>query len=239
MCKLVAYYRVSTAKQGLSGLGLEAQRQAVHDYSKVTGREVVEEFLEVESGNEANRPRLQAALELCELTGARLVIAKLDRLARNVSFISNLMESGAKFTAVDMPEANELTSHIMAAMAEHERKMISQRTKAALKAAKARGVVLGNPNLAEARAARSARDVTKAATEARVAASNDRAIKVYKAISAARSNGARSLQELADYLNTKTIIRTPRGARWTKTAVARVVRRAEASVSTPYTVEPG
>lgn len=225
MCKLVAYYRVSTARQGRSGLGLEAQQVAVQSYAAALGKEVTEEFVEVESGKNAARPKLTAALELCELTGARLAIAKLDRLSRNVQFISNLMESGVKFTAVDMPEANELTIHIMAAMAQHERKMISERTKAALKAAKAKGRVLGNPCIADARALRkSGRDMSMA-TRVRVRASVERAGKVFRTFSAARSAGARTLRELAGYLNTQTSIRTPRGALWTAAAVSRVLHK--------------
>ena len=145
MNKYIAYYRVSTDKQGKSGLGLEAQQQAVAQFLAGRG-ELLAEFTEVESGKRhTNRPQLAEALALCRKHKARLVIAKLDRLARNVHFISGLMESGVDFVAVDMPEANRLTVHIIAAVAEHEREMISQRTKAALAAARARGTRLGNP----------------------------------------------------------------------------------------------
>src|SRR3954467_1869811 len=137
----VAYYRVSTDRQGQSGLGLDAQRSAVAGF--VGARALIAEFTEVESGKRADRPQLAAALDLCRRQRAMLVIAKLDRLARNVAFIANLMESGVEFTAVDMPSANNLTLHILAAVAEHEREMISARTKAALAAAKARGMKLG------------------------------------------------------------------------------------------------
>ncbi len=145
MNSFVAYYRVSTDKQGKSGLGLEAQQQAVVQFLAGRG-ELLAEFTEVESGKRhTNRPQLAEALTQCRKYKARLVIAKLDRLARNVHFISGLMESGVDFVAVDMPEANRLTVHIIAAVAEHEREMISQRTKAALAVAKARGTRLGNP----------------------------------------------------------------------------------------------
>ena len=131
----VAYYRVSTQRQGQSGLGLDAQRQAVSRY--VNGGQLVAEFTEVESGKRStNRPQLQAALEECKRRHAVLLIAKLDRLARNVHFISGLMEAGVEFIAADMPFANKLTVHVMAAMAEWEREQISQRTKDALATAK-------------------------------------------------------------------------------------------------------
>ena len=143
MKPFIAYYRVSTDKQGKSGLGLDAQRQSVIDFVHDRG-ELIAEYTEVESTRH-QRPELQAALELCRRQKATLLIARLDRLARNVAFISNLMESRVDFMAVDMPEANRLTIHILAAVAEHEREMISKRTKDALKAAKARGVKLGNP----------------------------------------------------------------------------------------------
>jgi DNA invertase Pin-like site-specific DNA recombinase len=143
MKRFVAYYRVSTAKQGHSGLGLEAQQQAVRQYLNGGAWELVGEFTEVESGKRDDRPQLAAALAACRRYKATLVIAKLDRLARNVAFIANLMEAGTDFVAVDMPEANKLVLHIMAAMAQHEREAISARTKAALAAAKARGTKLG------------------------------------------------------------------------------------------------
>src|ERR671917_1097190 len=139
----VAYFRVSTDKQGARGLGMDAQRSAVARHLAGHPGALLAEFVEVESGRRTDRPELLAALTLCRQKKAMLVIAKLDRLARNVHFISGLMESGVEFVAVDMPHANRLTLHILAAVAEHEREMISQRTKAALAAAKARGKRLG------------------------------------------------------------------------------------------------
>lgn len=147
---IVSYLRVSTAKQGASGLGLEAQRAAVAEFVAAGGHKLLTEFVEVESGAKAARPQLAAALTSCRLHRATLVIAKLDRLARNVAFIANLMDGAVEFVACDMPHANRLTLHLLAAIAEHEREMISQRTRAALQAAKARGVRLGNPNGAAA-----------------------------------------------------------------------------------------
>ena len=155
----MAYYRVSTDKQGASGLGLEAQRQAAKRIARSTP--ILSEFIEVETAKRStanNRPELLAAIAECKQHSATLLIAKLDRLARNVYFISGLMESGIDFVAADMPEANRLTVHIMAAFAEHEANAISERTKAALAALKTRGVKLGNPRWSEslenARAAR-------------------------------------------------------------------------------------
>ena len=143
----VAYYRVSTDKQGQSGLGLDAQRAAVELHARSVGAEVVAEFQDVESGRKADRAGLAAALATCRAKRATLLIAKLDRLARSVAFISNLMEGGVDFVAADMPSVNRLTVHVLAAVAEHEREMIAQRTKAALAAAKVRGTRLGNPRL--------------------------------------------------------------------------------------------
>ena len=151
MPAFVAYFRVSTDSQSISGLGLEAQREAVARHVGAAGGTIVASFEEVESGKKNDRPQIAAALAVCRARHATLIIAKLDRLARNVAFISSLMESGVDFVAVDNPHATRLTIHILAAVAEHEREMISQRTKAALAAAKARGVKLGNPRLEEAR----------------------------------------------------------------------------------------
>jgi DNA invertase Pin-like site-specific DNA recombinase len=140
MKKGIAYYRVSTDRQGKSGLGLEAQAEAVSNFAEREGYEVVAIFTETESGKKSQRPELLAALAQCRKERATLVIAKLDRLSRNVAFISNLMESRVDFKAVDNPHANRLMVHLLAAFAEHEREQISTRTKDALAAAKRRGV---------------------------------------------------------------------------------------------------
>src|SRR5271157_5318661 len=137
--KFVAYFRVSTDRQGKSGLGLEAQRKAVLDYLDGGRWELVAEFTEIESGKRNDRPELVKALAACKKHKAKLVIAKLDRLSRNLAFIATLMDSGVEFIAVDNPHANKLTVHILAAVAQHEREIISARTSAALKAAKAPG----------------------------------------------------------------------------------------------------
>src|SRR6516162_8861224 len=151
--KFVSYLRVSTDRQGRSGLGLEAQRKAVEDYLNGGNWELLAEFVEIETGKKDDRTKLRKALHRCKVTGATLVIAKLDRLSRNFAFIAALQDSGAKFVAADMPEANETMIQFMAVIAQHERKAISARTKAALAAAKARGQKLGNPNLAALQAA--------------------------------------------------------------------------------------
>jgi DNA invertase Pin-like site-specific DNA recombinase len=140
--QFVAYYRVSTDRQGRSGLGLEAQEAAVRGY--LGASTPIVEFTEIETGKRNDRPELEQALALCRKRKARLVIAKLDRLSRNLAFIAALMDSGVEFVAVDNPHATRLTLPILAAVAEHEREMIAQRTKAALQAAKARGIRLGS-----------------------------------------------------------------------------------------------
>ena len=148
--RIIGYERVSTARQGASGLGLEAQRQAIEAYATQRGATLIARFTEVESGRNADRPELKQALHLAKVTGATLVIAKLDRLSRNAAFLLTLRDSGVRFSAVDLPEANDLTVGIMALVAQQEREAISRRTKEALAIARSRGVKLGNPNGAAA-----------------------------------------------------------------------------------------
>jgi DNA invertase Pin-like site-specific DNA recombinase len=144
--KFISYLRVSTARQGASGLGLEGQRASVEAFLNGGKWRLVEEFVEVESGkDDHNRPELQRALKACKVYGATLVIAKIDRLSRDAHFLLGLQKAGVKFVAADMPEANEMIVGMMALVAQAERRMISERTRAALQAAKARGVVLGKP----------------------------------------------------------------------------------------------
>ena len=220
--RFVAYYRVSTARQGRSGLGLEAQREAVHNHLNGGDWKLVEEHTEVESGKRADRPELARALTACRVHNATLVIAKLDRLARNVEFIARLMNSGVDFVAVDMPQANRLTVHIMAAMAEHEREMISARTKAALARAKARGVKLGGDR---GNLPRVARRGSRASAKARSEAASKRASDLAEVIADLRQHGCKSLKAIAEGL-TEREIRAPRGGEWSPTQVMRIVRPA-------------
>jgi DNA invertase Pin-like site-specific DNA recombinase len=221
--KFIAYYRVSTEKQGQSGLGLDAQRKAVADYLNGGQWALLAEYTEVESGKRADRPQLLAALAHAKATGATLIVAKLDRLSRNVAFIAALMESGVEFTAADMPMANRLTVHVLAAVAEHEREAISARTKAALAAAKARGTKLGNPN-----GARALRGLSNAPAIAAVKAGADRHMaQVLPVVSAIRADGVTSLLGIAGELNRRGIL-TARGGRWYATTVRNLLGRSAA-----------
>ena len=219
--RFVAYYRVSTDKQGRSGLGLDAQRAAVEAHVASACGAVCAEFLEVESGRKRDRPQLAAALTAARVHRAVLVIAKLDRLARNVHFVSGLMESGVEFVAADMPTVNRLTVHIVAAVAEEEARMISARTKAALAAAKARGVRLGNPNLLAG-----SPEQARAANAMKSGRAQARAADVLPFIDQARRAGATTLQQLADALAPRGVP-TPsgHGRRWQPVQVARVMGR--------------
>jgi DNA invertase Pin-like site-specific DNA recombinase len=222
---LCSYYRVSTAQQGASGLGLEAQREAVSRHVAGAQGVIVAEFQEVESGKKNDRPQIAAALAACRLRQATLIIAKLDQLARNVHFISSLMESGVDFVACDNPHATRLTIHILAAVAEHEREMISARTIAALAAAKARGVKLGNPNLRAGGRNPDARRAARVARQARTDLSNAHAADVLPYIERARKAGCVSLGEFARALSACGI-RTPAGGiEWRAAQVKRILAR--------------
>lgn len=218
--RFVAYYRVSTEEQGRSGLGIEAQQKAIRSYLNGGSWELVTELTEVESGKNSDCPKLQEALRLCRLYKATLIIARLDRLSRNVAFIANLMEGDVDFVAVDNPQVNRFTLHILAAVAEEERRLISERTKAALAAAKARGVRLGAPegasNLKNCDAGR-ARSAAIRSQKARERA---------KALSPilAELEGL-SLNAKARELNRRGIL-TPRGKAWTPVQVKAVMEMA-------------
>lgn len=225
--KVVAYYRVSTAAQGRSGLGLEAQQAAVAQFCGGRGCDILGEFTEVESGKVNSRPELTKALHLAKVTGATLVVAKLDRLSRNVAFLAALQESGAPFVAADMPEANELTIHIMAAVAQAERKAISRRTKEALAAAKARGVKLGNPNGA---AALVSADKGNVASLVAIKAGADRfAADLEPIVADIMGKGTTSLRTIAAELNRRGIV-TRRGGAWHPATVRDLLNRQQAAV---------
>ena len=220
--RFVAYERVSTARQGASGLGLEAQRKTIVDFAAARGAEVLARFTEVESGRKVDRPELQAALHLAKVTGATLVIAKLDRLSRNAAFLLTLRDSGVRFQAVDMPEANDLTVGIMALVAEAEREAISRRTKEALAVAKARGVQLGNPNGAAAlrRAGKGG-----VALRTAVTANADRhAQDLAPVIEDLHRQGITSLRGIATALSQRGML-TRRGGRWHVSNVTNLLGR--------------
>lgn len=220
--RLVAYERVSTARQGRSGLGLEAQRKAIDDFAGARAAEVLARFTEVESGKRSDRPELMRALTLAKLTGATLVIAKLDRLSRNAAFLLTLRDSGVRFLAVDMPEANDLTVGIMALVAQQEREAISRRTKEALAAAKARGAKLGNPNGAAAlrRSEDGGRSLRRAVAENADCHARDLA----DVVATIRSEGHRSLRSIAGQLNERGIL-TRRGGQWHVSNVRNLLKR--------------
>jgi DNA invertase Pin-like site-specific DNA recombinase len=207
--QFVAYYRVSTDRQGKSGLGLDAQRAAVRQYLGTVGGVLAAEFTEVETGRRNDRPELQKALAACRRHKARLVIAKLDRLSRNVAFIATMMDSGVEFVACDNPHATRLTLHILAAVAEHEREMISARTRAALQAAKVRGVRLG-------RSAERLAAINRAAAVER--AQN------IKSVLAELSAAGMSSREVAAELQVRGI-KPARGGRWHPQTVIRAMAR--------------
>ena len=215
--RFISYLRVSTDKQGRSGLGLEAQRQAVEDFLNGGSWKLLDEFVEVESGKRSDRPELAKALAACRKRKATLIIARLDRLSRKVSFISGLMESGVPFLACDRPNARPFEMHIFAAMAEEETRAISARTKVAMQAAKARGTVLGNrTNLAEASRKGSASNQERA---------KQWAANVKPVIERIQSAGITTLDGIAKELNARGL-KTSRGGEWHKTTVARVLAAA-------------
>src|SRR6056297_63149 len=222
--KLVAYERVSTARQGKSGLGLEAQREAIEDYANSKGGAILARFTEVESGRKNDRPELEKALLLARITGATLVIAKLDRLSRNAAFLLTLRDAGVSFVACDMTEADDLTVGIMALVAQQEREAISRRTKEALAAAKARGVKLGNPNGAAAlrRAGKGGEALRRAVTANADAFAADLA----SVVRALQEAGHTSLRSLAAELNARGM-RTRRGGRWHVSNVRNLLLRLE------------
>jgi DNA invertase Pin-like site-specific DNA recombinase len=220
----VSYLRVSTARQGASGLGLEAQRKAVEDFLNGGKWQLIQEFVEVESGKVDDRAELAKAMALCRLRNAILVIAKIDRLSRDAHFLLGLQKAGVRFVAADMPEANEMVVGIMAVVAQAERKMISTRTKAALAAAKARGVKLGGQRQrADGSIVKIDADAIAKGRAVRIAKAQARAADIAPIVADIKESGTASLRQIAAGLNDRGIP-TARGARWSAVQVMRVIR---------------
>ena len=224
----VSYLRVSTERQGQSGLGLEAQRQSVTDFVRQRGGTVIREFVEVESGRNNKRPRFAEALALASRADAKLLVAKLDRLSRNADFLSHIMQANVDFQAIDIPDANRLTIRIMAAVAEHEAELISNRTRDALQAAKRRGVQLGSARPGhwqgreERRRAGSVAGASRSASTRREKAEGAY-LDIVPVICELRDKG-QSLAEIALALN-ESGVPTRKGRRWQATQVWRVLNR--------------
>ena len=218
MMRYVTYYRVSTAKQSRSGLGMEAQYQAVQDFLRCYGGEVIAEFIEVESGTRSDRPQFEAAVNHTLLSGATVLVAKLDRLARDLHIITGLQKMGVKFRLCDLPDVDPLTIHLLAAVAQHEAKMISARTKAALGAAKRRGVKLGNPNLDSVRN----RDTSAArkCRQERVETWNERIVPI---ISQLEGQGITNGAVIARELNSRGLL-TQQGCLFDRASISRIRR---------------
>jgi DNA invertase Pin-like site-specific DNA recombinase len=212
----VAYYRVSTDRQGDSGLGLDAQRKAVGDYLNGGKWVLAAKFTEVETGKRSdNRPELAAALAACRKLKAKLIVAKLDRLSRNVAFITALMSSGVEFVAADMPHANKMTLQVLAVFAEHERDLISARTKQALAAARERGVKLGGPNIVQ---------VAKLGAATNRANADRFAANTLPIIREIQASGVTTLRGIARALNARGV-RSARGTPWSPVAVSNIIMR--------------
>ena len=217
--KFVAYFRVSTTKQGIDGLGMDAQRSAIRNYLNGGDWKLLGEFAEVESGKRKDRPELTKAVALCRKEGATLLIAKLDRLARNAAFLLNLRDSGVDFIATDMPHADKFTVGIMALVAEKERDLISQRTRDGLAAARRRGIKLGNPHPAKA---------LQAARKVNVALADDYAKAMMIIVQEIRDAHVVTLRGIAQCLNARGF-QTPNGKAFQPQSVKNLVDRAERS----------
>ena len=218
---IITYIRVSTSQQGRSGLGIEAQRVALHHFAQAEGFEVAREFVEVETGKGADamdrRPQLKAALAAARKQRCHVAVAKLDRLSRDVHFISGLMAHKVPFLVAEFgPDVDPFVLHLFAALAEKERALISTRTRQALAAAKVRGVTLGNPKLHVAR---------RSAVEAVTAGADKFAANVLPIIREAQKAGATTLREIAEALNARGVA-TARGGQWHATSVSNILERA-------------
>jgi DNA invertase Pin-like site-specific DNA recombinase len=219
---LAIYYRVSTRQQQRSGLGLLAQQDSVHRYVSSNPGRIIAELTEIESGKSKDRPQLKEALRLCRVYGAKLIIARLDRLARSVSMIAALLESGVDFVAADMPLANRFTIHVLAAVAEYEARLISERTRAAFAAAKARGRKFGSPNPETHRFSYSAR---KARVRAERERSKKRALDFLPLLCQLRDRGL-TIQEIAQHLTNLGAPRPRGGKAWGHSTVRRMFEHA-------------
>lgn len=219
--KYVAYLRVSTQKQGYSGLGLEAQREIIHNYLRETNP--IAEYTEVESGRKTDkgRPQLRAALAQCRKEGATLIVAKLDRLARNVSFLSSMLESDVEIVFCDFPQANKMVLHILAAISQYEAELTAQRTKAALQAKKARGAKLGNPEHLMNKHKQAIANSNKTNSEkAKKNPNNKRAVAFLKVM----ISQGKSLTEMTDILNSEGFV-TAQGCKFVPATVRRLIKR--------------
>jgi DNA invertase Pin-like site-specific DNA recombinase len=236
--KIVAYRRVSTKRQGQSGLGLEAQEAAIQEFAASRSARIIGQYTEIESGKTNERPQLTAAVHYAKVTGATLVIAKLDRLSRSASFTLTLRDSGVKFVCCDMPEANDLTIGVLAVVAQAEAQAISKRTRDALQVARKRVAEtgqrnhrrvkrLGNPNGAEA--LRKAGKGNCAAIAQVKTSADQRARDLATVVQDIRGGGARTLEAIANELNTREMI-TPRGGRWYPSSVANLLRRLDEAI---------
>ena len=219
---IVTYLRVSTARQGKSGLGLEAQQKAVADYLSTGQWNLLEEFVEVESGKNSKRPKLLEAIELCKASGAKLLVAKLDRLARDAAFLMNLKDAGIDFVCADMPEANRLTIGIMALVAEQEREAISKRTKEALAAAKARGVQLGAYRDGVYVGGKGNADTARNASEARTVKFRANAVDKLPLLKRYDPDGSMSLRAIADIFNRYGVKTVSGRGQWSANSVRRL-----------------
>lgn len=217
--KYVAYLRVSTQKQGYSGLGLEAQREIIHNHLHDTT--LIAEFVEVESGRKSDRPKLKEALALCRKDGATLIVAKLDRLARSVSFLSNLLESDVEIVFCDFPQANKMVLHIISAISQYEAELIAARTKASLQAKKARGFKLGNP---EHLLTKHKQAIQNSIKTCRAKADNNPNNKRAVAMLRILVKEKRSYSEMASILNQEGFV-TSRGCSFTKSTVYKLIKR--------------
>lgn len=219
MTKYVAYLRVSTQKQGYSGLGLEAQREIIHNY--LHDKIPISEYVEVESGRKSNRPKLKEALSQCRKEGAILIVAKLDRLARSVSFLSSLLESDVEIVFCDFPQANKMVLHIISAISQYEAELTAARTKAALQAKKARGFKLGNPeHLLDKHEEAIQNSIKTCKAKADSNPNNKRAIALLRTL----VKEERTYQEMAEILNREGFV-SSHGCSFTKSTVYKLIKR--------------